>query len=291
MRQPNFFILGAPKCGTTSLARWLSEHSKIYISTYKEPHYFNTDDRRVVDTLAYYQSLFDGAGPEHLAVGEASVWYLSSSAAVANVLDYSPDAKFIVMLRNPLEMAPSLHSELCFNGEETEPNFATAWHLQEERRAGRDIPRSCWAPRRLQYGETCLLGSQLQRLLTRVPRERVLPILLDDLKQDPRREYQTTLKFLGVSDDGRDQFPIHNTAKIRRWPILAQLSTAIMGLKRSCGITGGLGIWSRVDKANRVDASRIPLSPQMKAELSEYFRADIAVVESLLGRNLRHWLV
>ena len=127
-------------------------------------------------------------------------------------------------------------------------------------------------------------------MLTEVPREHVLPILLDDLKQDPRREYQRTLKFLGVPDDGRDKFPTHNTAKVRRWPILAKLSTTIMWLKRFLGITGGFGIWSHVDKANRVDAPRTPLSPQMKAELSEYFRADVAVVESLLSRDLRHWL-
>jgi hypothetical protein len=290
MRKPNFFILGAPKCGTTSLARWLSEHPQIFFSTYKEPHFFNTDDRRVVDTLAYYQSFFDQADSKHLAIGEASVWYLSSSTAVANLQDYSPDAKFIVMLRSPLEMAPSLHSELCFNGDETETDFAAAWRLQEQRRAGRDIPRTCWVPRRLQYGDACMLGRQLERLFVKVPRVRVLPILLDDLKQDPRKEYQRSLAFLGVPDDGRDQFPVHNAAKVRRWPALAQLPTVIMGFKRFLGISGGLGIWSRIDRANRTDAPRILVPPQMKGELADYFRSDIAVMERLLDRDLNHWL-
>ena len=62
MRSPDFFIVGGPKCGTTSLAAWLGEHPKVFMSSYKEPHYFNTDDKRVVDTLDYYRSLFFGCG-------------------------------------------------------------------------------------------------------------------------------------------------------------------------------------------------------------------------------------
>ena len=58
MFKPNFFILGAPKCGTTSMAKWLSEHPEIFMSKYKEPHYYNTDNRRVVVNHQHYLSLF-----------------------------------------------------------------------------------------------------------------------------------------------------------------------------------------------------------------------------------------
>jgi hypothetical protein len=113
LRKPNFFIIGASKCGTTSLCRWLSEHPNVFICPEKEPHFFNTDDvQRGTSTLGKYEALFAGVKKEHTAIGEASVWYLSSSAAVPNILAYQPDTKFIVMVRSPLQMAPALHAQV-----------------------------------------------------------------------------------------------------------------------------------------------------------------------------------
>ena len=136
MMKPNFFIIGAPKCGTTSLAAWLAEHPQIYFSPTKEPHFFNTDHKRFLNSLQSYEKLFAGASKHHCSVGEASVWYMYSSAAVPNILEYNSDAKFIVMLRNPIEMAPSLHEELVFTGREDVNEFSEAWQLQDLRRNG-----------------------------------------------------------------------------------------------------------------------------------------------------------
>jgi hypothetical protein len=286
LRKSNFFILGAPKCGTTSLATWLAEHPNIFMSSYKEPHFFNTDDKRVVDTLEYYENFFAGAGPQHLAIGEASVWYLSSAHAVRGILSYAPEARFVVMLRNPIEMAPALHAEMVFTGMENERDFATAWQLQEVRRAGRLIPASCSVPRRLFYGEACSLGAQLGHLLALVPVRRVLTILLDDLRQDARREYLRALKFLDVADDGRSDFAVQNTSKIRRWPSVAKLSHEIMAIRGRLGIKRGLGLWRHIDAMNRTDQRRRPLSPEFEAALKQYFSADVARLGQLLNRNL-----
>ncbi len=290
MQKPNFFILGAPKCGTSSLAAWLGEHRDIFISSVKEPHFFNTDDRRVVNTLEHYESFFRDAGPQHMAVGEASVWYLSSRNAVTGILQYAPDARFIVMLRNPIEMAPALHAEMVFTGVENTQDFATAWSLQEERRQGRRLPALCWEPRRLQYGDACSLGAQLERLLSIVPRQRVLPIFLDDIRQDARREYVRVLEFLGIADDGRRDFPVHNVSKVLRWPLLPQLANAVLLVKTKLGITGGLGLWSRIEAGNRLEKSRDALSADMTATLKQYFEDDILRLGRLLNRDMQAWL-
>jgi sulfotransferase family protein len=150
---PNFFILGAPKCGTTSLARWLGDHPNIFMAPQKEPHFFNTDDRRGVATLVEYEDLFRNAQREHVAVGEASVWYLSSSQAVRNILQYNPNARFIVMVRNPIEMAPALHGEMLISGLECIKDFSRAWNAQEERRQGLHLPALSWTQRRFLYGD------------------------------------------------------------------------------------------------------------------------------------------
>src|SRR6202044_1854761 len=158
MIKPNFFILGAPKCGTTSLAAWLAGHPEIYLSPTKEPHFFNTDHRRLTNSLESYEQLFAATDQRHRAVGEASVWYLASSTAAANILNYSPEAKFIVMLRDPTEMASSLHEELVFTGREDVVDFAEAWNLQETRQNRRHVPVKVWEPKFVQYGEACSLG-------------------------------------------------------------------------------------------------------------------------------------
>src|SRR5215468_7362257 len=96
-------------------------------------HFFNSDDRQAIRTLDEYEALFCAATEKHIAVGEASVWYLSSAEAVPAILRYQPAAKFIIMLRNPVEMAPALHGEMLLSGLERERKFSTAWNLQDER--------------------------------------------------------------------------------------------------------------------------------------------------------------
>lgn len=289
MIKPNFFIIGAPKCGTTSLAAWLAEHPDIYFSPTKEPHFFNTDHKRFLNSLQCYERLFEGATDRHRAVGEASVWYLYSSAAVANIMAYNPDARFIVMFRNPVEMAPSLHEELVFTGREDVNDFATAWSLQEARREGKLLPRVVWEPKYLQYGDLCSFGVQVERLFKLVPRERVKVVLLEDITNDAAATYRSVLQFLGVNDDHRGDFKAHNQAKSRRWPILNKMAWAAIAVKKALGIEGGLGLWSHIDALNRVDRPRAPISPDMRQLLQNFFRSDIERLERLIGRDLSHW--
>lgn len=290
MKRPNFFILGAPKCGTTSLAAWLAEHPNVFMSPAKEPHYFNTDHKRSIVAQSSYEALFQAAGDAHTAIGEASVWYLYSRDAVKNIEKYASDARYIVMLRNPIEMAPSLHEELVFTGDEKESDFAAAWELQEERRSGRKLPTLCWEPQRLFYGDVCRLGAQLERLVAEVGSDRTLFVVLDDVQKNAREQYSRVLDFLHLPNDQRQCFPVHNTAKARRWPILTYPANLIGEVKLKLGITRGLGIWRHIDAANRIDRGRPVLAAQVKDKLKRYFAADIALLETILRRDLRHWL-
>jgi hypothetical protein len=289
LRKPNFFIIGAPKCGTTSLSVWLGEHRKIFMSPIKEPHFFNNDDRQAISTVDEYEALFRGASGEHVAVGEASVWYLSSANAVTSILRYQPEAKFIVMLRNPIEMAPALHGEMLLSGLEYEQEFSMAWGLQEERRQGRRI-RDAWARRRFLYGEICSLGTQLERLYKIVPSDRVLTVILDDIRADPRPEYLRVLQFLEVPDDGRLDFPVYNPASAFRYPGIQRVAYPILHLKDRLGVSGGLGLWTRVENLMRVERPRKPLAPEMISVLSEYFSQDVELLGQLLRRDLCQWL-
>ncbi len=295
MKKPNFFILGAPKCGTTSLVRWLSEHPNIFIPFLKEPHYFNFDGLRGTKTLEEYELLFQDAKPHHIAVGEGSTNYLFSRVAVPKILEYNPEAKFIVSIRNPVEMAPALHAEEVWQGREDVLDFEKAWRLQEARREGKFLSKAAQKyPQRLQYGPYCRLGEQLQRLFSIVPRDRVLVLVLDDIAENPRREYLKVLEFLGVPDDGRTEFPVYNRRKAPR----SRLISHILLFLSANDFTRRVGIrypklvriarWLR--KVNWEPVQPKPLSPKMRAELVEYFKEDIHLLEDLLQRDFSHWL-
>jgi hypothetical protein len=292
LRLPDFFVIGAPKCGTTALAGWLGAHPNVFMPRIKEPHYFNADStQREVQTEPDYLYLFRDAGPAHLRVGEASVYYLVSEVAVSAIECACRQPRYIVMLRNPVEMAPALHEQKLYSGNEHVADFATAWRLQDERRDGRAVARRCRDARLLVYGDVCRLGAQLERLYRAVPRERVLTLLLDDLRADPGAVWRRTLEFLDLPDDGRREFPVANAAKERRAPAVQRGILTLDRVRRAARIPPlRTGIMPALDRVNRVVRPRAPLPRALRAELIDYFRADVALLGRLLARDLAHWL-
>ncbi len=291
MKKPNFFIIGAPKCGTSSMAAWLAEHPSIYMSPIKEPHYFNTDHNNgSIENFSKYHALFDAATEENLVVGEASAAYLSSNEAVPNILRYNPAARFVVMVRNPIDMAYSFHDQLLFNDLEHVQDFAEAWRLQGERAAGKCVPSNCPEPKFLLYGEMCRLGAQLQRLYSRVSPERVHVVVFDDLKANPRQAYQRVLAFLGFPDDDRQDFTTHNPAKERRSHMVRRVVEWLGQGKKRLGITKGFGVLNAIENKNMRVRQRPPLKPETRRTLIDYFQDDIQLLGVLLGRDLSRWL-
>lgn len=261
------------------------------MSSRKEPQFFNSDDNDVVVTvLAEYEQLFRHATPDHVAVGEASTAYLFSERAVPNICAYQRDARFIVCLRNPVDMAPSLHEQQVVNGEEHILNFEEAWTLCDERLQGRATMPSCREPKRLAYGAVCQVGSQLARVYKRVARTRVLPVVLDDMRTDPRGQFLRVLEFLGVGDDRRQIFPIHNPAKEVRSPRLGRAIRLLGRTKRAIGVSRGLGLLNSLARRNLRARPREPMLRSLRVELQEYFAPDVARLSKLLDRDLSAWL-
>jgi hypothetical protein len=150
-------IVGAPRSGTTSLAGFLQDHPLVCFSTVKEPHFFSQSDfsglgadelRRLVEhqyLTRYFPHRVDGR-----MLAEGSVSYLYAPERMRPILECWPDAKFIIAVRDPLEMLPSLHRRMLYTGDETVKEFERAWALMPERMSGRSIPATCIDPRFLQ---------------------------------------------------------------------------------------------------------------------------------------------
>ncbi|MEX1064807.1 MAG: sulfotransferase [Aquisalimonadaceae bacterium] len=287
----NFFIIGAPKCGTTALASWLSEHPQVFMSPVKEPHYFSTDlKNRSSRSEGEYRRLFSKVNEKHRAVGEASVWYLYSQEAVANILATYRDARIIVCLRNPVDMAYSLHGQHLMSANEHIQDFKEAWEAQDERARGRKVPRLCEDERLLLYGPACSLGAQMNRLFGCARKDQVLTLLLEDIKKDPKGIYRQVLAFLAVFDLGRDDFPVINAASQRRVPALHRAAKSINNLRRKLGVPRlGTGVMPLLDKINRKPSARGGLDESMRKMLVDYFASDIEKLEGLVDRDLSHW--
>ncbi len=253
----------------------------------KELHFFNTDHlSNMSPAQAQYESLFAPAGEEHIAVGEASVWYLYSTDAVPNIENIFPHSRYIVCLRNPVEMAYSLHNQMLVNGNESVTDFEQAWRLSGERLDGKSLPRFSREPSHLAYHKVCSLGAQYERLLSRVDGSRVLPILMEDVKADARSQYLRAVEFLGLDDDGRFDFPVFNPAKVRRSMLLRKVVMTVGGVKRSLGIYSGFGLLNKIDRRNLRYRQRPPLPGDVRQHLQQFFRDDVVKLGQLLGRDL-----
>ena len=291
---PEVYIAGAPKCGTTALTHYLSEHPLVSVSSPKEPGYFATDfpGLSVVHDESAYLGLFRKSGGRVRI--DASIWYLFSGEAVRNILAHRPDARFIVMLRNPVVMIRSLHLQLLRSLDEDERDLERAWQLSEARRNGRNLPPRCRAPRTLVYTETAAFGEQLARLLSAVRREAVLILFQEELERDPGSVYRRALDFLGLTHDGRERFDVINSAAgfrsgavqvlIKRdMPALQALARP---LKRMLKVES-LGFRRVLHEINHRPVQRSAVPQALAREIGEHYRADMRRLCDLLGRDLK----
>jgi hypothetical protein len=271
---------------------YLEQHPQVYVCPVKEPHFFNTDSgHRYYFELSDYLKLFQKSTPMHLYRCEGSVWYLYSEVASARIVNFNPNARFVVMLRDPVSMYFSLHQELLFGGSEDNPSAIEAWRLQEKRAQGRSIPRGCTEPDLLQYGRVCSLGQQVERLLRVVPRSHVHFITLDELQEDPDNAYFELQRFLSLPALHLDTYSVINKRKARRSYALAKFFIWVTECKKRLRISKGFGIANAINRRNVVLDAPID-SEEIRAlvpELREYFESDVVLLETQIGRNLSAW--
>jgi hypothetical protein len=281
-KKPNFFIIGAPKCGTTSLAEYLRSHPDVYFCNPKEPEHFNTDKIRSdhLSNEQYLNKYFSRVTTER-AIGEGSTHYLVSSVAVKNILAFNPDAKFIVMLRNPVNMAESLYYEERAQLVEHAPTFEQAWKENNY------------------YKKMCSVGTQIERIFAVVPNHsNILIISFNTFIKKPASIYTQVLQFLDIPHDSKTVFDNINPRREPRFLWLEKLLVSINESplrKISAMIKSFLGInhWPlvgaihhRLNSFNLKLATPKKLDPTFLHELTTFFEPEVTLVEKLTGINL-----
>jgi len=277
---PNFFIVGAPRAGTTSLYEYLRRVPGIYMSPVKEPHYFAPDimERYLgrprlpfardskVRSQAKYLNLFKNVKDE-IAVGEASASYLSDPEAPGRIKEVVPEARIIMILRDPVERVYSHYLLDAGNGWQRAPF---------EEAARMDI-----------YLEPSLYAKQVQRDLDVFGPDHVKILIFEEFIQNPRKTVSEVLKFLGVNAEPPAIVgEVFNSFTIPRRPFIGRIMR-----NRPVRIAMRLLIDPRTRKIIRRQvfgkkANKPPMTEKTRRFLEDVFRGDVLDLEQILGRAL-----
>lgn len=293
--KPNLFVVGAPKCGTTSLDRYLRAHPEIFMSQ-KEPHYFAADmpepkrSVRVADQQEYMR-WFQEATTETV-IGEASPWYLYSRVAAERIYSFNPEACIIVILRDPVDLILSLHQMNVTSGTETKVELADALELEGERRAGNKIPDTTHLPWDLYYRDVVRFSDQLDRFRSRFDDDQIRVLVFERFTNQTADVYRELTDFLGVRSSFQPDFETHNERHpvrnlrirrfIRRYAGLGRLLNRIPEGMRSVG--GDVISWFSGSVQYERDPSQ-PVCEKLRGEL----RGEVRRLNSMLSHDLSMW--
>ncbi len=259
-RFPSAFIIGAPKCGTTSLYTYLEQHPDFCMSKPKEPIFFEAEFN--LGKAYYFNRYFSHWKGEKFVV-DARVAHLYLPYIAQRLTDYNPDARLIVVLRNPAERTVSHWWHQYSRGHESLPlKAAIAEDLKRieagyrmETASEQELYERTARENRSIFRiilDTGYYYRNLRRYLDLFPRDQLHVILFDDLAQNPRSAVEETLKFLGADPRPAGSF---------LYPVVHR---------------------SDPDVVKHLDKATI-------AWLIEHYRPHNEKLEQLLGRSLEHW--
>ena len=217
MSKPNLFIVGAQKCGTTSLHYYLDQHPDIFMTNLKEPHYFCSDLHQIDDAYSkdsfIKQKFSERFFPirkksDYLELfkfdsslkyeGETSPAYLFSEVSAKKIYEYNPDSKIIIGLREPTDLMYSMYNYYYKNYRENAETFDEALKLEDKRKKGEKIPEKVTFPPELFYKEFATYSKQVSRFISVFPKDQIKIYFFEDFKEDNDAVYKSILDFLDV---------------------------------------------------------------------------------------------
>ena len=293
MRLPNFLIIGAMKSGTTVLYDALTQHPQVFMSGIKEPGFFCVDDHGEVVAalegaepyalnLASYRRLFDDAG-RAIAIGEASTAYLHTPGTAERIYALIPAAKLICVLRNPIERAYSHFLFLTRKGIENIADFTTALAMEEQR-----------VTQQLPFGHYTRIGfysQHLQRYFSVFPRAQMGIYFFEDLIKRPDTFYPEVCRFLGVSDEFQPDTTIRRNPSglpKRKW--LNDLISKPNPVRDFVQPRLPRRLYKLATTLRDRNLARPSMPLAARRRLAALYGPEIEALQTLLGRDLSHWL-
>jgi len=313
-KTPNFFIVGAAKAGTSFISGYLNRHPAIYISPIKEPHFFSKDIRipdfrldymeRVffdvkeylknhtlprkhiafIDDLSQYLELFREVKNEK-AIGELSTGYLYSNCAAEYLFKFNPDAKIIMILRQPVERAFSHYLMNVRDFWSRDYGFINA--IESDFTSS----EKGWGKSHL-YVELGLYYEQVSRYLKRFPESQVKVFLYEELRDDPAKFIKDLCKFLEVYPHA---VPVNkvviydNISTVPKLKILSAYLPVLEIFRKYIFIYLSENLRKQL-KRTMTSREKLPVMRQDEFEQAmKYFNDDIKKLSILIKIDLQSW--
>ena len=289
--KPNFLIVGAAKCGTTSLFEYLSQHPAIYMPRWKEPSFFVGDPFKPLNRAekTIYFKLFDKVNHES-AIGEASTAYLIDEAAPKLIKKNLGRIKIIIILRDPVAMSYSLYKQQVHREGETAKSFEAALAAEQSRRQNPEFRRKCYGwHANYYYYNRGLYYQQVKRYLDTFGKDHVKIFIFDELADNPVRVVQETYRFLGVDDTFIPVIKIHNPAGgILNIPKF-WVDTGLF--LKTVQFVFSKNLIKKIPHLLRNIGRKPPrsINPLTRKKLRENYYDDIQRLERLIGKDLSAW--
>ena len=299
--KPNLFIVGQPKSGTTALHQFLGQHPEIYMSSIKEPHFFCSDfhlesdraygKKRFFDfrSESAYLQLFNRAGNAKV-IGESSTNYLYSQVAAEKIYNFNPDAKIIIILREPAKFLYSLHSHYVKFTEENEPDFLTALSLESDRKQEKIFSPRVTSPSYLYYSQRVQYYQQVKRYCDRFKPEQIKVIVFEEFKSDNERIYREILEFLNVDSSFTPEYGTINANKEVKFkainnlvnsPLLKSISKNLLSQEFNEFIRDNI-----VEKFLWHQAPKVSMPAEIKLQLMQEYKTQVAQISELTDIDL-----
>lgn len=293
---PNFLIVGAAKSGTSSLDYYLSQHPEIYIPRKKEAHYFSIPsfpiafrgpgdegmNEYTIRSRSDYEQLFSHVREEK-AVGESSVFYLYYPGTAERIREEIPDAKILIILRNPVDRAFSAYMHLIRDEREHLP-------LDQALAAEASRKEMDYEPMWL-YQELGFYSEQVQRYLEVFGPSQVKVVVFEDFIARPQAVLKDVFQFLNVDSE----FTVDTSVRLNesgqvksRW--LYNFISKPNFLKEAVKPLFPSAVRERLGlKAKSMVLAKATMDPEVRAQLADTFAPEIAKLEVLLNLDLSKW--
>ena len=287
---PNFLIAGAAKSGTTSLYAWLKQHKDVFLPDLKEPTYF-VDHYSPLDWDGYL-SLFQ-AGADCRMRGEASASYLAAPEAAQRIYNALGPIKIILLLRDPVQRARSLHRWMVMAGYEWIGDFEQAL-AEEDKRITDDHfrkhnPEYFWS---YMYFHSGLYHEQVDRFFRVFGRDRVRVFLFEELVHQSAWVYEEACRHLEIAPGPGPRYEAHNPSRSPRW---SGLQFALRSTRDRS--VSGSGPWARPVRIasqhlmamNLAVGRDRPETDATNRRLRQAYRDDVRRLSNLINLDLSGW--
>ena len=297
--KPNLFLLGAPKCATTSFYVHLGRHPQILCPSIKEPNYFSREELRPEfsranphqKSLEAYLDLFRTNNSSVRAAVDGSTTYLRNEKAIIEIAQLLPQARALAIVRDPVELVSSYYEYLRHMTWEDQNTLREAWALQGPRSRGEHIYHNANIPSSLLYTHVAKLGEQVKRAQD-IFGDRFLVYTLEEFHGNFSAISSQVQAFCGVEPMELGDLPKLNPARTARFhmlntfvknppPPFRQVRNA---LKKTLGFPS-LGLRSAMEEINSVKRDR-QIDSALVSEMRDYFRPDVEVLNLCMNRNL-----